>query len=340
MQKKRGASILTHTKVTDFKNEKKYWRITTQNSLGQIQEFLSYSIVNASGPWVNTINHQASADGDTINLVKGSHLVFNKLFEHDSSYFLLGNDGRIIFLIPFQEDFTLVGTTEVPHENILEDPKCSSLETEYLIEFVNQYFKFDLKFENIVWRYSGIRPLYKNSKKKKGSVSSITRDYKLNLDTVEGLPILNIYGGKLTTYRKLSENVLLKLSPYFVSMQKPWTAGKPLPGGDFDMINKKFLIQKLSEKYRFLDDKWCRRLINCYGTFSEAILENSATKEDLGLDFGHSLTEAEVIWLINNEFASCAEDILWRRTKLGLKFSRNEEKRLSDWFKNASTKLV
>ena len=338
--KKRGASILTHTKVTDFKKEKKYWRITTHNSLGQIQEFFSYAIVNASGPWVNTINHQAGADGEQISLVKGSHLVFNKLFEHDSSYFLLGNDGRIIFLIPFQEDFTLVGTTEVPHENILEDPKCSLLEKEYLIEFVNKYFNFDLKLENIVWSYSGVRPLYKDSKQKKGSVSSITRDYKLKLDTFEGLPILNIYGGKLTTYRKLSENVLLKLNPYFTKMKKPWTSGKPLPGGDFDMINKSLLIQKLSEKYCFLDDKWCRRLINCYGTLSEAILEKSETKEDLGVDFGHSLTEAEVVWLINNEFASCAEDILWRRTKLGLKFSINEEKRLSDWFKNASAKLV
>mgnify|MGYP003325972187 CR=1 FL=1 len=125
--------------------------------------------MNAYGPWVNTINLQANEDGDTINLVKGSHLVFNKLFEHDSSYFLLGNDGRIIFLIPFQEDFTLVGTTEVPHEDIMDNPKCSSLEKEYLIGFVNQYFNFDLKLENIVWSYSGIRPLYKDSKKKKGS---------------------------------------------------------------------------------------------------------------------------------------------------------------------------
>jgi Glycerol-3-phosphate dehydrogenase len=228
----------------------------------------------------------------------------------------------------------------VPHENIMDNPKCSSLEKEYLIGFVNQYFNFDLKLENIVWSYSGIRPLYKDSKKKKGSVSSITRDYKLKLDTVEGLPILNIYGGKLTTYRKLSENVLLKLRPYFTKMQKPWTSEKPLPGGDFDMIDKNLLIQKLSEKYRFLDDKWCRRLINCYGTLSEAILRNSETREDLGLDFGHSLSELEVIWLINNEFASCAEDILWRRTKLGLKFSVNQEKRLSDWFQNVSSKIV
>ena len=332
--KKRGAHVLTHTKVTNLKREEKYWRVTTKGKDGITQEFFSYSIVNAAGPWVNTLNNNASKEDTSIHLVKGSHIVVKKMFGHGKAYFLLGKDKRIIFVIPFQEDFTLIGTTEIPHNDMSHEPNCSKEEKKYLIEFINSYFHSKLEFENIVWSYSGVRPLYKHLTDNQDSVSSITRDYMLNVESINNLPILTIYGGKLTTYRKLAENALFRMRSYFPKMQGSWTSQEPLPGGNFKLEKKAFLIKELCEKYSFLDEKWSTRLIKNYGTLCEGLLGDSNTKEDLGIDFGHSLTETEVKWLIENEFANCGEDILWRRTKLGLRFTEEQEKQLTDWVQN------
>ena len=332
--KKRGAQVLTHTKVTNIKREEKYWRVTTEGKEGVNQEFFSYSIVNAAGPWVNTFNNNASKEDASIHLVKGSHIVVKKMFGHEKAYFLLGKDKRIIFVIPFQEDFTLIGTTEIPHNDMSQEPNCSKEEKKYLIEFINSYFHSKLELENIVWSYSGVRPLYKHLTDNQDSVSSITRDYMLNVESINNLPILTIYGGKLTTYRKLAENALFKMRSYFPKMQESWTSEEPLPGGNFKLEKKAFLIKELCEKYSFLDEKWSARLTNNYGTLCDGLLGDSKTKEDLGIDFGHSLTETEVKWLIENEFANCGEDILWRRTKLGLRFTKKQEKQLTDWVRN------
>ena len=266
--------------------------------------------------------------------MKGSHIVVKKMFEHKNSYFLLGQDGRIIFVIPFQEDFTLIGTTEKPHDDISREPTCSKEEKKYLLEFANSYFNANLDLENVVWSYSGVRSLYKNLTDNQGSMSSITRDYMLHVELINELPILTVYGGKLTTYRKLAENALFKMKSYFPKMGESWTSEEPLPGGNFKLDEKARLVKELREKYSFLDEKWSTRLINSYGTLCDGLLGDSKTKEDLGIDFGHSLTETEVKWLIEKEFASCEEDILWRRTKLGLRFTKKQEKKLSEWFQN------
>ena len=315
--KKRGAHVLTYTKVKNIKREEKYWKVTTENKAGITHDFFSYSIVNAAGPWVNTFNNNASKDNTSIHLVKGSHIVVKKMFE-----------------IPFQEDFTLIGTTEKPHDDISREPTCSKEEKKYLIEFANRYFNSNLDLENIVWSYSGVRSLYKNLTDDRGSMSSITRDYMLHVELINELPILTVYGGKLTTYRKLAENALFRMRSYFPNMRESWTSEKPLPGGNFKLHKKACLIKELREKYSFLDEKWSTRLINNYGTLCDGLLGASETKEDLGVDFGHSLTETEVKWLIENEFASCEEDILWRRTKLGLRFTKKQEKKLSEWFQD------
>ena len=332
--KKRGAQVLTHTKVKSIKREEKYWKVTTESKVGITKEFFSYSIVNAAGPWVNAFNNNISKKNTSIHLVKGSHIVVKKMFEHKNSYFLLGQDGRIIFVIPFQEDFTLIGTTEKPHDDISREPTCSKEEKKYLIEFANSYFNSNLDLENVVWSYSGVRSLYKNLTDNQGSMSSITRDYMLHVELINELPILTVYGGKLTTYRKLAENALFKMKSYFPKMGESWTSEEPLPGGNFKLDEKARLVKELREKYSFLDEKWSTRLINSYGTLCDGLLGDSKTKEDLGLDFGHSLTEIEVKWLIEKEFASCEEDILWRRTKLGLRFTKKQEKKLSEWFQN------
>ena len=257
----------------------------------------------------------------------------NKLFDHNYAFFLTGNDGRIIFVIPFQDEYSLIGTTEVVHQNMDQKPMCSDEEKDYLLNFINNYFDFNLKTENVISSFSGVRPLYSKNTQKSKNMSSITRDYVLNLEFIENLPFLTIYGGKLTTFRKLSENVLSRLKDFFPEMGSEWTMKNSLPGGDFLIHEKKELVLKLQKKYPFLDQICSNRFINYYGTLSFEILKNVKSKKDLGKNFGHSLTEIEVDWLLKNEFAKSVDDILWRRTKLGLKFNDNEKNKLENWLK-------
>ena len=333
--KKNGANILTHTKVINFSKKGKLWNVITKNNKGEIHEHFCKCIINASGPWVDNINEYVDLkDTYSTKLVKGSHLVVDKLFDHNLAFFLTGSDGRIIFIIPFQDEFSLIGTTEVFHQNINSTPKCSDEEKKYLLNFINNYFSFNLKTEHIISSFSGVRPLYNKKNQNKKNMSSITRDYVLNLEYIDDLPLLTIYGGKLTTFRKLSENVLLKLKSVFPKMGDDWTMKKPLPGGDFLINEKDKLIINLQKKYPFLDKNWANRLIKYYGTLSDQIFKKVKSKKDLGIEFGHSLTEKEVNWLLKNEFADSADDILWRRTKLGLKFSETEKNKLKKWIES------
>ena len=330
--KKMGANILTRTKVINFTKKGSLWSVTTKNKKGEIHEHLCKCIVNASGPWVENINQYISLKSAySTRLVKGSHLVVDKLFDHNHAFFLTGKDGRIIFVIPFQDEFSLIGTTEVVHQNIEIKPNCSDEETKYLLNFINSYFSFNLKKDQIISTFSGVRPLYNKKKQHNENISSITRDYVLNLEYLDHLPFLTIYGGKLTTFRKLSENVLSKLKDFFPEMGHDWTMKKPLPGGDFLLNEKKEVINKLQKNYPYLGQNCAKRFINYYGTLSYQILKNVKSKKDLGINFGHSLTEIEVDWLLKNEFANSADDILWRRTKLGLKFNKSQKNKLIKW---------
>jgi glycerol-3-phosphate dehydrogenase len=263
---------------------------------------------------------------EKVRLVRGSHIVTKRLYDHDKAYFFQGADGRIIFSIPYEQDFTLIGTTDQDHQDPTTPPKCSEDEKNYLLDFANQYFQQTLTHDDIVWTYSGIRPLYDDGA---SSASAATRDYVLKVDAQNDLAVLNVFGGKITTYRRLAESALEQLQPFLPGMTQPWTAGVTLPGGAFGSHEVGALIAKLSQDYPFLDQFWATRMIRSYGTEAWDILGNAKNAHDLGEDFGASLTEIELKWLIKNEFAVGVDDVIWRRSKLGLRLSQSQIGRIS-----------
>ena len=329
----RGAVIKTRTKVVSVTRNGKLWHIELKHDgQDEHQTITAKAIVNASGPWIaDVIKNVAKIDThEGVRLVRGSHIVVKKLFEHDKPYFLQGSDGRIVFAIPYENDFTLIGTTDHDYKGALDQVSCTDEEAEYLCNFVSNYFSKPVLRQDIIWSYSGVRPLYADGAK---SATAATRDYvlSLNLSDDGAAPLLNIFGGKITTYRRLAESALEKLSPYFPNMSEKWTAGIALPGGDFLVDQVDDLIEKLQLKYNFLDEGWASRLIKTYGTEAMDILGTATNIRQLGVDFGASLTEAEVVWLIKNEYVYTAQDILWRRTKLGLKLDEAQQKTLQNW---------
>lgn len=316
----RGAKIMTRTRVVSAERVGGVWEISLDGPDGP-KTITSRGLVNAGGPWVEDIirNTARMNSSEGVRLVRGSHIVTKKLFDHDKSYFFQGEDGRIIFAIPYETDFTLIGTTDAEHENLAEKPVATQEEQDYLLQFANQYFEQTIHKEDIVWTYSGVRPLYDDGAK---SATAATRDYVLSLDE-NGPPLLNIFGGKITTYRKLAENVMAKLEP-LLGGQGDWTAEVPLPGGDFPVSQVGKLVSDLKDNHPFLTDRWALRMIRAYGTDAELILQHATKASDLGQDFGATLTEVEVRWLMDVEYAVTAEDVVWRRSKLGLKMDADQ----------------
>ncbi|WP_342070827.1 glycerol-3-phosphate dehydrogenase [Yoonia algicola] len=316
----RGATIMTRTKVISAARVDGHWEIVTEHD-GVQQTHTARALVNAGGPWVENIVRDVARlnTSEGVRLVRGSHIVTKKLFDHDKSYFFQGVDGRIIFAIPYEMDFTLIGTTDAEHENLSEKPYATDEEQDYLCAFASQYFEKPVTRDDVVWSYSGVRPLYDDGAK---SATAATRDYVLSLDQ-NGAPLLNIFGGKITTYRKLAENALKKLTP-LIGGGDPWTAEAALPGGDFKVTDRDQLVTDLAADYPFLDARWALRLIKAYGTEARAILGDAKAVGDLGQDFGATLTEAEVKWLMAREYACSAEDIVWRRSKLGLRMTPDQ----------------
>lgn len=336
----KGASIKTRTKVISAERVGDVWHINLEDrNTGETHLVEAKMLVNAGGPWVGDILRGTvrSNSTDGVRLVRGSHIVTRKLFDHDKCYFFQGEDGRIIFAIPYETDFTLIGTTDAEHADPDEKPVCTPEEAEYLREFASKYFKTPVREEDVVWSYSGVRPLYDDGAK---SATAATRDYVLKVDEAGGAPMLNIFGGKITTYRKLAEHALDKIVPFFPEADAPWTAFAPMPGGDFPVQNVEVLIKNLMADYLFLDDRWARRLIRAYGTDAWRVLENATSPEDLGTDFGATLTEREVLWLMANEYAQRAEDIVWRRSKLGLRLETSQIKALDAFMLDAVAKAA
>ena len=320
----RGADIMTRTKVVQAEPVGDIWRITLEDSdTGAVQVRHGRMLINAAGPWVADVIRIAMRqnNGQKVRLVRGSHIVTKKLFNHEKAYFFQGTDGRIVFAIPYETDFTLIGTTEVEHSDPSLKPECTVEERDYLLAFVSQYLKSPVTADDIVWTYSGVRPLYDV-----GAVSATaaTRDYKLKLETVGDAPVLNVIGGKITTYRRLAEAALHRIAPHFPGMSGPWTAGAPLPGGDFPVDGVEDLIAALMASYAFLDRRWARRLVRAYGTEARDILGDASAAEDLGADFGATVTARELDWAVDREWARSAEDFLWRRTKLGLRLDADQ----------------
>ena len=327
----KGATVLTRSQVERAERGGGFWNVTVRDvETGATSHHRARMLVNATGPWVGKVI-QGVIRGDSpaaVRLVRGSHIVTRKLFDHDRAYFLQGTDGRIVFAIPYEEDFTLIGTTDADHADPDTPPVCTDAEQEYLCAFASRYFDTPVRREDIVWTYSGVRPLYDDGA---SSATAATRDYVLSLDDADGLPLLHIFGGKITTYRRLAEAAMLKLAPYCAKVGGAWTAGAALPGGDFAVEDVDRLTEQLCRNYAFLDAVWARRLVRAYGTEAFDLLGQAQSLADLGRAFGATLCEREVRWLMDREFARRAEDVIWRRTKLGLRMSPEEVAVLDSW---------
>ena len=330
----RGARVLTRTKVIAADRLEDHWVVTLEDvETGEHRTERARMLINAAGPWVGNViaNTLRLNSRDGVRLVRGSHIVTKRLYDHDKCYFFQGTDGRIIFAIPYETDFTLIGTTDAEHHDVSEKPRCTEEERDYLIRFANGYFKRQLTADDVVWTYSGVRPLYDDGS---SSATAATRDYTLKVDDTGGAPILNIFGGKITTYRRLAEAAMAKVKGYVPDLKPDWTAGVPLPGGDFPVDGVDHLIVEAKIQFPFLDDRLIRRLVRGYGTDLWAILGQASSIEELGQHFGATLYEAEVNWLMEHEFAREAEDVLWRRTKLGLRFEDAEVEALDAWMRD------
>jgi glycerol-3-phosphate dehydrogenase len=322
----RGAVIRVRTRATEIRLADGVWQITVENSISRERSTIRARVlVNAGGPWVEEV--LASGAGVNakakVRLVQGSHIVVRKLYEHDRAYMFQNSDGRIVFVIPYQDDFTLIGTTDRDYHGDPSKVSATSAEIEYLCDSVSEYLAKPVKPEDVVWTYAGVRPLYDDGA---SEAKAATRDYVFELDTPGGVPLLSIYGGKITTYRRLAEEALERLAPYLRSAKarEGWTAKSPLPGGDMDVSAVAALTAELVRGYPFLTPAHAGRLAHAYGTRASKLLGSAKSMADLGQCFGATLTEAEVRYLMSVEWACTAEDIVWRRSKLGLRMSKAE----------------
>lgn len=330
----RGASILPRHKVIGADCVEGLWSVRLRNDHTETNVSVTAKmVVNAAGPWVGDVLRGTlkSNQQGGVRLVRGSHIVTKKLFEHEKCYFFQGMDGRICFAIPYENDFTLIGTTDAEHADASVKPECTSEEQAYLLNFVNQYLAQPISNKDVVWTYAGVRPLYDDGA---SSATAATRDYVLKVDESRGAPALNIFGGKITTYRRLAESAMEDIAKFFPNIKAPWTAGVALPGGDFPVDCVDALIGRVSDDFPFVDRIWATRLVRAYGTETHEILAGAKTREDLGQCFGSNLTEREVLWMMTKEYAYAAEDVVWRRTKLGLVLTADEIANLDMWMKN------
>jgi len=304
-----GAEIRTHTSFDGAKRENDRWVAR----LGDGSTVTARAIVNTAGPWVSKVLEempQAHAERPP-RLVKGSHIIVAKLFEGEHAYILQNPDKRIVFAIPYEGDFTLIGTTDKPYEGDPSHPTIDPDEVEYLCDSVNRYFTRQIGPADVAGSYSGVRPLFDDGHE---NASEVTRDYVLRLGAKEAPQILSAFGGKITTYRRLSEHALDQLGPFLPQMTKPWTAGAALPGGDLPSGDFAAFLKTVRARWPFLDEINATRMAHAYGTRIDRVLGDATDLEDIG----HGLSAREIDYLVEKEWARTAEDILWRRTKLGL----------------------
>jgi glycerol-3-phosphate dehydrogenase len=315
--KARGARILTRTECSAARREGGLWRAQLRGREGAL-EVAARAIVNAAGPWVKAVLnerlHQPSRDN--VRLVRGSHIVVPRLYEGEHAFILQNEDRRVVFMIPYEERFTLVGTTDVPHDGDPSRPEASEAEVDYLCRAANRYLRRAVSPAEVLWRYAGVRPLYDDGS---ASPSAVTRDYVLRLDADQGAaPVLSVFGGKITTYRRLAEHAIEKFAPWFPGMGPAWTADAPLPGATPPAEDTSRLLRRLEDRYPRLPQALLRALAGRHGTLAYDVLGNAAAVADLGVHFGAELYAREIDYLVEHEWAVSAEDVLWRRTKAGL----------------------
>ncbi len=331
-----GAIIATRTRLVDARRAEGGWIATIESRDGAPRTVRARALVNAAGPWVaDVIGRVAGARADRgVRLVKGSHIVVPKLYEGDHAFMLQNADRRIVFAIPYEGRFTLVGTTDEPWTDAPAKAAIGAGETRYLLDTIDRYFARRTTEADIAWSYAGIRPLYDD---KAANASAVTRDYVLDLDTgsegEELAPLLSIFGGKITTYRKLAEHAMRDLAPLLGAAEKPWTAGAVLPGGDIADADFDRFLETVEHAYPALPQTMLRRLARAYGTRVRILLGKAAQVDDLGTAFGGDLYQAEIDYLVSHEWARTTEDILYRRSKLGLHVPAGTADRVAAYLK-------
>jgi glycerol-3-phosphate dehydrogenase len=320
----RGADIRTRARCIAARQIDGVWSLTLEGGA----EAHARVLVNAAGPWVSDVlsGVLGQSSPTPVRLVKGSHIVVPRMFSHDRSYVFQNADGRICFAIPYQDDFTLIGTTD---EDFHGDPAQVAATPEddaYLCTAVSEYLRHPVGPAEIVWCYAGVRPLRDDGASK---AQEATRDYVLELHG--NPPVLSVFGGKITTYRRLAEAAMVKLHPFFPGARGAWTAAAPLPGGDFPWDGIGDVQAALQARFGFLQAQTARRLVRAYGTLAADVLGDAQSAADLGRVFGADLTQREVDWQVRSEWARTADDVLWRRSKLGLRFDKQETQTLAGY---------
>ncbi|WP_440683164.1 glycerol-3-phosphate dehydrogenase [Cysteiniphilum halobium] len=336
--KTHGAKILMPYQCVEVKKVQNNWQAKLINDKGDEITIVAKAVVNAAGPWVANVIHDVleTNSRSAVRLIKGSHIVVPKLYEGDHAYILQNADGRIVFALPYgftgehNNEFTLIGTTDVDYQGDPRDITISQEETNYLCQLINGYFKSKIAPKDIIWSYAGVRPLYDDHAK---NPSKITREYHLELEDDHGrLPVLSIFGGKITTYRTLSKHVVDKLAPFFPDMKGCTTDKIATPGGEANTFTE--ILAKLISTYPWLQEKHIYRLASSYGMQSIDVLKDAQSYDDLGICFGYNLYQQEVEYLIEHEWVRDVGALLWRRSKLGLWLKKDEVAQLTQWLDN------
>jgi len=319
--KARGARILTRVECRNATRIADGWRARLSSG----EEVGARAVVNAAGPWVKTLLNArlAQPSSDEVRLVKGSHIVLPRLYEGDHAFILQNDDRRVIFMIPYGDLHTLVGTTDIPVEDENAMPQASPDEIAYLCRAVNRYLGKPTRPEDVVWNYAGVRPLYDDGS---SDPSAVTRDYTLRVDDVQGrAPVLSVFGGKITTYRRLAEHALEKLAPYFPAMKPAWTHRTPLSGSDFGGVPRVEARDAFFASHPDLPESVLRPIFRRHGTHAQAVVGDG----DLGEDLGGGLSERELRYFAEHEWARSADDVLWRRSKAGLLMTATQRARVA-----------
>ena len=332
--REQGAQIWTRTELVAAERQDDRWQATLlDRRTNERRTVQARALVNAAGPWADQILKRIDDQGATgqVRMVKGSHIVVPKLYDGDHAYLLQMADRRVVFVLPFENDFSLVGTTDVPFEDDPADCTISADEIRYLCDAVNDYFKAPLSPDDVCWSYAGVRPLFDDAA---DDPSAVTRDYVLALDGASTgqapkPPLLSVYGGKITTYRVLAEEALDQLQPHLPELGAPWTAGTPLPGGDLPDGDFDAFAADIVSRYPSLDSAWLEQLCRRHGSRVLDILDGVAEVDDLGVHYGAGLYHRELAYLVDREWAISAEDVLWRRTKAGLHMDAEARQRVA-----------
>jgi glycerol-3-phosphate dehydrogenase len=330
--KEKGARVLTRTACVSARREGGVWIAELRAASGEKTVVRARALVNAAGPWVNDVAGRVTGlnAARSVRLVKGSHLIVPKFWEGRQAYLVQNNDKRVIFINPYEGDLALIGTTDIPWNGRPEDVAVDETETDYLIGVVNRYFKQQLTRGDVVHAFSGVRPLYDDNAE---NPSAVTRDYVFELDAVDGAaPVLSVFGGKITTFRKLAEHAMEKLAPFFPSMGPAWTASATLPGGDLPGADFEQFLADLHAEYRWMPADLVKHYARLYGTRIRSVVGSANTLADLGRRFGPRFYEAEAVYLRAEEWAVTADDVLERRTKHHLHMTAEEKAAFRSWW--------